>query len=194
MLLHCERSNPPSHAFAHPSGNALWNQRKPSPARGEHAFETTAYRPTARSAASPQAGRDGPSAPRSLDFVPQSAPSPPRRHSPKTLNPAAVPSGVKNIKCRLLYSSHPKRKPGPKGPSPKLIQAICELKRRNPRFGSRGSPSISPRRLAWRSTKTWSAVFWPAHYRPERRKSGPYVANVSRSREGQSLEPGPVPG
>src|SRR5207249_11637446 len=31
-------------------------------------------------------------------------------------------------------SSHP-RKPGPKGPSPELIAAIVEMKRRNPRFG-----------------------------------------------------------
>jgi hypothetical protein len=43
--------------------------------------------------------------------------------------------GLKDLKRRLLYSSHPKRKPGPKGPVTKLIQAICELKRRNPRFG-----------------------------------------------------------
>ena len=36
---------------------------------------------------------------------------------------------------RLLYSSNKKGKPGPKGPSPELIQAILELKQRNPRFG-----------------------------------------------------------
>ena len=38
-------------------------------------------------------------------------------------------------KYRLLYSSGRKGKPGPKGPSPELIQAIVELKQRNPRFG-----------------------------------------------------------
>jgi len=38
-------------------------------------------------------------------------------------------------KYRMLYSSGRKGKPGPKGPSPELIQAIVELKRRNPRFG-----------------------------------------------------------
>jgi transposase InsO family protein len=38
-------------------------------------------------------------------------------------------------KYRLLYSSGRKGKPGPKGPSPELIQAIIELKQRNPRFG-----------------------------------------------------------
>jgi hypothetical protein len=41
----------------------------------------------------------------------------------------------KNFKYQFLYSSSPKKKSGPKGPSPELIRAICELKRRNPRFG-----------------------------------------------------------
>ena len=40
-----------------------------------------------------------------------------------------------NRKYRLLYSSGRKGKPGPTGPSPELIQAIIELKQRNPRFG-----------------------------------------------------------
>ena len=42
-----------------------------------------------------------------------------------------------NRKNRLLYSSGRKGKPGPKGPSPELIQAIIELKQRNSRFGCR---------------------------------------------------------
>ena len=42
---------------------------------------------------------------------------------------------LKNRKYRLLYSSVRKGKPGPKGPSSELIQAIIELKQRNPRFG-----------------------------------------------------------
>lgn len=42
---------------------------------------------------------------------------------------------LKKRKYRLLYSSGSKGKPGPKGPSRELIQAIVELKRRNPRFG-----------------------------------------------------------
>ena len=36
---------------------------------------------------------------------------------------------------RLFSSSHLPRTPGPKGPSDALIQAIVELKSRNPRFG-----------------------------------------------------------
>jgi transposase InsO family protein len=42
---------------------------------------------------------------------------------------------LKKHKYRLLYSSYRKRKPGPKGPSPEIIEAIVELKRRNPLFG-----------------------------------------------------------
>ena len=39
-------------------------------------------------------------------------------------------------KYRQLFSSRGRgRKPGPKGPSPELIAAIVEMKRRNPRFG-----------------------------------------------------------
>jgi putative transposase len=39
-------------------------------------------------------------------------------------------------KYRLLFSSSlHRRKPGPKGPSPELIAAIVEMKRRNSRFG-----------------------------------------------------------
>ena len=39
-------------------------------------------------------------------------------------------------KYRRLFSSSPcPKKPGPKGPSEALIQAIVELKSRNPRFG-----------------------------------------------------------
>lgn len=44
---------------------------------------------------------------------------------------------LKKRKYRLLYSSGSKRKPGTKGPSRELIQAIVELKQRNPRFGCR---------------------------------------------------------
>ncbi len=39
-------------------------------------------------------------------------------------------------KYRRLFSSRSLRKPGPKGPSQELINAIVEMKQRNPRFGS----------------------------------------------------------
>jgi len=42
---------------------------------------------------------------------------------------------LKKRKYRLLFSSRKKGRPGPKGPSQELIQAIIEMKRRNPRYG-----------------------------------------------------------
>ncbi len=42
---------------------------------------------------------------------------------------------LKQRKYRLFYSSGKKRKPGPKGPSQELIQAIVAIRQRNPRFG-----------------------------------------------------------
>jgi putative transposase len=40
-------------------------------------------------------------------------------------------------KYRLLFTPKQRGKPGPKGPSPELIDPILEMKRRNPRFGYR---------------------------------------------------------
>jgi hypothetical protein len=38
-------------------------------------------------------------------------------------------------KYRMLFSSKRRRKPGPKGPSAKLVYAIVEMKQRNPNWG-----------------------------------------------------------
>ena len=40
-------------------------------------------------------------------------------------------------KYRLLFSNRSPRKPGPKGPSQAIIDAIVEMKKRNPRYGNR---------------------------------------------------------
>jgi transposase InsO family protein len=44
-------------------------------------------------------------------------------------------AALEACKYRWFYSQSRQRKPGPPGPSAKLIRAIVELKRRNPRFG-----------------------------------------------------------
>lgn len=44
-------------------------------------------------------------------------------------------SALKKRKYRQLYSPNGGRKPGPKGPSREVIDAIVEMKQRNPRFG-----------------------------------------------------------
>jgi len=38
-------------------------------------------------------------------------------------------------KYRMLFSRQRKRRPGPKGPSKELIDAVLEMKRRNPSWG-----------------------------------------------------------
>jgi len=44
-------------------------------------------------------------------------------------------NALKKRKYRLLYSLCGGRKPGPKRPSKEIIDAIVEMKQRNPRFG-----------------------------------------------------------
>ena len=46
-------------------------------------------------------------------------------------------NALKKRKYRLLYSTRGGRKPGPKGPSKEVINAIVEMKQRNPRYGCR---------------------------------------------------------
>ena len=43
----------------------------------------------------------------------------------------------RNSKYRRLFSSKPRKKPGPKGPDPELVEVVLEFKRRNPRCGCR---------------------------------------------------------
>ena len=52
---------------------------------------------------------------------------------PSTL--LAFHNALKKRKYRVLYSPRGGRKPGPKGPSKDVIQAIVEMKHRNPRYG-----------------------------------------------------------
>ena len=54
---------------------------------------------------------------------------------PSTL--LAFHAALVNRKYRLLFSPKQRSKPGPKGPSPELIAAIVEIKKRNPRWGCR---------------------------------------------------------
>jgi putative transposase len=63
-------------------------------------------------------------------------------------------------KYRLLFSPKQRRKRGPKGPSTELIDAIVEMKRRNPNWGC---PRIAQQiTLAFgiRSIRMSYAVFW----------------------------------
>ncbi len=79
----------------------------------------------------------------------------------------------KDCRYRFLYSSSPKKKPGPKGPSPELIRAICELKRRNPRFGCPKIAQHLAKTFGLDLDKDVVRRVLAAHYRPDRPDHGP---------------------
>jgi putative transposase len=79
----------------------------------------------------------------------------------------------KDFKYRFLYSSVPKKKPGPKGPAPELIRAICELKRRNPRFGCPKIAQHLAKTFGLDLDKDVVRRVLATHYRPDRRDGGP---------------------
>ena len=67
---------------------------------------------------------------------------------------------------RLSSSSHRPRKPGPTGPSEALIQAIVELKLRNPRFGCPRIARIVSRTFGVDIDKNVVRRVLAKHYRP----------------------------
>ena len=72
-----------------------------------------------------------------------------------------------------LLSSHPQRQPGPKGPTPELIRAICEFKRRNPRFGCPRIAQQLAKTFGLEINKDVVRRVLTRQYRPDRRESGP---------------------
>jgi hypothetical protein len=62
-------------------------------------------------------------------------------------------------KYRLLFTPKRRGKPGPKGPSPELVMAIVETKRRNQAGAAAESRSNFPWYLASRSTRTLYGAF-----------------------------------
>ncbi len=80
---------------------------------------------------------------------------------------------LKKRKYRLLYYSGKKGKPGPKGPSREVIDAIVAMKERNPRFGC---PRIAQQmNLAFGLDLDKDVVrrILAIHYRPEQGTTGP---------------------
>ena len=76
-------------------------------------------------------------------------------------------------KYRLIFTPKNRAKPGPKGPSPELISAIVEMKRRNPSFGyQRIADQIS---LVFDTEIDKDVVrrVLARHYRPEPGSNGP---------------------
>ena len=79
----------------------------------------------------------------------------------------------KKRKYRLLYSSGSKGKPGPKGPSRELIQAIVALKQRNPRFGCRRIAQQIAKTFGIDIDKNQVRRVLAEHYRPGSDDNGP---------------------
>jgi len=80
---------------------------------------------------------------------------------------------LKQRNYRWLYSSGRKGKPGPKGPSPELIQPIVELKRRNPRFGCPRIAQQINKAFGTNINKDVVRRVLAAHDRPEHSDGGP---------------------
>src|SRR5262249_36085329 len=77
-------------------------------------------------------------------------------------------------KYRWLFSSRPSaKKPGPKGPSQALINAIVELKSRNPRFGGPRIARIIAPTLGIDIDKNVVYRVLAKHYRPAPGDAGP---------------------
>ena len=80
---------------------------------------------------------------------------------------------LKKRTYQRLYSSDSKRKPGPKGPSQELIQAIVELKLRNPRFGCPRIAQPINNAFGIDIDKDVVRRVLAAHYRPSSDDNGP---------------------
>jgi len=82
-------------------------------------------------------------------------------------------NALKKRKYRLLYSPRGGKKPGPKGPSREVINAIVEMKQRNPRFGC---PRIAQQiNLAFGLDLDKDTVrrVLAVHYKPDHANRGP---------------------
>ena len=80
---------------------------------------------------------------------------------------------LKQRKYRRLFSTGRKAKPGPKGPSRELIQAIVAMKQRNPRFGCPRIAQQIKKALDVDINKDVVRRILAAHYRPGSGNSGP---------------------
>ena len=80
---------------------------------------------------------------------------------------------LKKRKYRWLFSSGGHRRPGPKGPSKELIDAIVAFKRRNPRIGCPRIAQQIARAFGIDIDKDIVRQVLAKHYRPEAGTDGP---------------------
>src|SRR5438876_5541122 len=90
---------------------------------------------------------------------------------PSTL--LSLHQALRNRKYRLLFSSQRRGRPGPKGPNKELLEAVVQLKQRNP---TSGCPRIAQQiALAFDIPIDKDVVrrILASHYRPEQDSGGP---------------------
>ena len=90
---------------------------------------------------------------------------------PSTL--LSLHQALRNRKYRRLFSSERKGRPGPKGPNKELIEAVVQMKQRNPTWGC---PRIAQQiALAFDIPIDKDVVrrILARHYRPEQNSGGP---------------------
>ena len=97
---------------------------------------------------------------------------------------------VRRTYRRLFSSSECPKKPGPKGPSAALIQAIVELKSRNPRFGCPRIARIISRTFGANIDKNVVCRVLSTHYRPIPGRHRALVGVVHRPHDRQPVERG----
>jgi len=87
-------------------------------------------------------------------------------------------------KYRLLYSPKRRGRPGPKGPSGELINAVVEMKRRNPYFGCRKIAEQIASAFGVELNKDVVRRILIRYYRPETDGDGPsWLAAMARSKD-----------
>lgn len=93
-------------------------------------------------------------------------------------------NALKKQKYRLLYSPRGSRKPGPKGPSKEVINAIVEMKQRNTRYGC---PRIAQQiNLAFDLDLNKDTVrrILAVHYKPDHANRGPsWLTTLGHSKD-----------
>ena len=80
---------------------------------------------------------------------------------------------LKRLKYRILYTARKRRKPGPKEPSPKLIQAVVQFKGLNPRCAYRRIADQISITFEVEIDKDMVRRILTTHYKPVKSKSGP---------------------
>jgi len=93
-------------------------------------------------------------------------------------------NALKKRKYRLLYSPRRNGKPGPKGPSWEVIEAIVAMKRRNPRSGCPGVAQQINLAFGLNLDKDIVRRVLAAHYKPDPGDRGPsWLATLGHAKD-----------